>query len=109
MFIEIDSTEIIAYYASLAKQQKELTLSYQIIIDTCRKLEEQSRKILACYDMVSIDAFRCVFPEHVTMGIQQIVIRNLKEIQRSLQRFEPSEEIKRMIANIKIEEDEKNT
>lgn len=109
MFLEIDSTEIIAYYASLENKITELALPYQKITGICRKLEENNRKVLACYDMVSIDAFRCAFPKNVTLERHQLVIKNINEIQSRLQRLEPSNEIKQMIVDIELEKNEKNT
>lgn len=109
MFLEIDSTEIIAYYASLNNKITNLSLPYQKITDICRKLEKHNRKVLACYDMISIDAFRCAFPKNVTLEKHQLVIKNINEIQSRLQRLEPSSEIKQMIVDIELEKDEKDT
>lgn len=110
VIIEIESTEIIAYYASNQKRIKgNLILPYQKIREICEKLEINDVRIQTCYDMISIDAFRCSFPDNVVMERNQLVIKKISDIQSQLSRLLPPKEIVEMIEQINKCKNEKNS
>lgn len=110
MIIEIESTEIIAYYASIQKRvEEDFILSYQKIREICEKLEIKDTRIQTCYDMISIDAFRCSFPDNVVMERNQLVIKKMSDIRSNLSRLLPPKDIIEMIEQINKCKNEKNS
>lgn len=113
MYNEIDSSNIIAALASNKSiaEKNELIISYLCIRKIAEDLEDRIPTLLATYDMMSIDAFRCYFVNHVVMKENELVINNLKEIYKQLLKLQPSERMTNMIYEIskKIVENEKNT
>lgn len=100
---EIDSSNIIA---ALVKNiaENNFTLSYHLIRKIANRLEATRPTLLATYDLMSIDAFRCSFTHHVIMEEHQLVISNLNEIQGRLNKLLPSKDITNIIIDISKEE-----
>ena len=99
---EIDSSNIIAALVK-DKADNNLIVSYHQIRDVANSLESILPTLLATYDLMSIDAFRCLFIDHVKMGNNHLTINNLKEIQGKLNKLLPSQEITEFIINISKE------
>ena len=113
MYNEIDSSNIIAALASNKSiaEKNELIISYLCIRKIAEDLEDRIPTLLATYDMMSIDAFRCYLANYVVMKENELIINNLKEIHNLLQKLQPSESITNMINEISknIIENEKDT
>lgn len=100
---EIDSSNIIAVFAKYKESVDKLELPYCRIREVAERLEMANPTLLATYDLVSIDAFRCSFTHYVVMEENRLVINNLEEIKWRLQKLLPSREITDMIVSISNE------
>lgn len=100
---EIDSSNIIAVLAKYKENVDKLELPYYRICQVAERLEMANPTLLATYDLVSIDAFRCSFTHYVVMEENRLVINNLGEIKWRLQKLLPSKEITEMIVSISKE------
>ena len=113
MYNEIDPSNIIAALASNKNniEKNKFIISYLCIRKIAEGLEDRIPTLLATYDMMSIDAFRCYLANYVVMKENELIINNLKEIHNLLKKLQPSESITDMINEIskKIKENEKNT
>lgn len=93
MIIEIESTEIIAYSLLKHVENEFMELSYSDIWKRAAILEDNITSVRSECDMISIDAFRCRFPMHVTMNDHALEVRNIKEIESDIRRLLPNTEI----------------
>lgn len=110
VIIEIESAEIIAYYVSIQERiEGDFVLPYQKIREICEMLEKKNARIQTCCDMISIDAFRCSFPDNVLMERDQLVIKKISDIHSNLSRLLPPKSIVEMIEQINKCKNEKNT
>lgn len=100
---EIDSSNIIAVLAKYKENGGKLELPYYRIREVAERLEMATPTLLATYDLVSIDAFRCSFTHYVIMEENRLVINNLEEIKWRLLKLLPSKEITEMIVSISKE------
>ena len=102
MYNEIDSSNIIAALASDKNNAKkdEFIIPYTHIREIAKHLEDTIPTLLATYDMMSIDAFRCYFANYVEMEEKRLIIRNLQEISNKLEKLQPSEAVSKTIIEI---------
>ena len=105
MYNEIDASNIIATLVSgdnkvENKKNNEFVIPYTNIRKIAEHLEDTIPTLLATYDMMSIDAFRCSFINHVKMETDRLVIRNIQEIYTQLEKLRPSEAVSKKIIRI---------
>lgn len=94
--IEIESSEIIAYYV-MQENQKEFTLSYQKIRKFANFLEDNNSQLVVCCDRISIDAFRCTFPKNVKMDDEKLTINMDNNFQDCVKRYAIKQEFQELI------------
>lgn len=102
MYNEIDSSNIIAALASDKNNviNNEFIIPYICIRKIAEYLEDTIPTLLATYDMMSIDAFRCYFANHVEMEEKRLIIKNIQEIRNQLEKLQPSEAVSKTIIEI---------
>lgn len=100
MPIEIDSSDIIAYLACRDKDINKVTIQYDVIRHLGYQVEVIDSQVLATCDIISIDAFRCQFPEYVKMESTYLEISNISDISNLLRRIQPSDEVVQLLDNI---------
>lgn len=109
MVVEIDSSNIIAVIAKQNVHKERLSLNYGLIRRLASELERQNSYILTTCDMVSIDAFRCAFKEHVIMEHSELIINEVKFVSNRIQRFLPPVDITSKLEDIYTSIDEEDT
>ena len=100
MPIEIDSSEIIAYLACRPDSNDQLCLDYQEIWDIGYRMEKANSAIISECDLMSVDAFRCKFPDYVKMEQDNLLIDNIPDIYSQLENLQPAPDIIKLIDEI---------
>lgn len=100
MPIEIDSSDIIAYLACKDAKYNRITIQYDEIRYLGYQVEKISSHVLATCDIISIDAFRCQFPEYVKMEATYLEIDNISDILGLLHRLQPTDEVVQILEDI---------
>ena len=96
MIQELDSSEIIAFCVKQKRAKKSpntLSIPYEDIRVIGNKMEKAIPSLLVTSDMVSIDAFRCEFKNHVTMEKRALKIQDVNAISTRISRYLPPENI----------------
>ena len=102
MVVEIDSSNIIAVIAKQNEHKDRLSFNYGLVRRLAVELEKKNSYILTNCDMVSIDAFRCAFKDHVTMGHSELIINEVKYVSNRIQRYLPPVNITNQLEEIYI-------
>ncbi len=97
MPIELDSTEVIAYMVHKNESCNSFELKYKEIRDICEYVENIKTNVLTTSDLISIDAFRCSFPNNVVMKEESLVIEDILSIKRKMERLMPRKDITDLI------------
>lgn len=99
MFIEIDSTEIIAF---LIKENgyNDFEIPFTRIRHLAEVIEAEHKDILTFCDGISIDAFRCAFSSNVKMEQSSITIYNIRSIRSNVERLLPPQRVIDLLKDI---------
>ena len=97
MFNEIDSSSIIAAITKDMIKLNTICVKFENIRRIAVELEQHKPTLLVTSDMMSLDAFRCSFANHVSFENNVLVIKNFQDIQWRIQNLLPSKEITDLI------------
>lgn len=90
---EIDSTNIIAAITKDMIKVDTIYVKFEDIRRVGVALERHQPTLQVTSDMMSIDAFRCSFVNHVSFRQNLLVIKNFQDIQWRIQNLLPQKEI----------------
>ena len=90
MFVEIDSTDIIAYLIKKNDFNNDFEIPFSQILQLAKKIESENEDILTFCDSISMDAFRCAFTSNVVIEHSTIRIFNVHDISPDVERLLPS-------------------
>ena len=101
MFVEIDSTDIIAFLIKKSDFCNDFEIPFSKILHLAKAIESENEDILTFCDSVSIDAFRCAFTSNVVIEHSTIKISNAHNIRSNLERLLPPQRIMDLLEDIK--------
>lgn len=100
MYVEIDSTDIIAFLITKSNFLNDFEIPFSRIYHLAKVIESENEDILTFCDRVSIDAFRCAFISNVTIEHSTIKICNVRNIRTNVERLLPPQRILDLLENI---------
>lgn len=100
MFIELDSTDIIAFLIKENGFDDDFIIPFSRICHIAEVIESENKDILTFCDRVSIDAFRCAFSDNVKIEHSNITIYNIGAIRSNVERLLPPQRIIELLAEI---------
>lgn len=100
MFVEIDSTDIIAFLIKESDFSNDFEIPFSKILHLAKTIEYENEDILTFCDSVSIDAFRCAFTSNVVIEHSTVKISNIRNIRSNLERLLPPQRIMDLLKDI---------
>lgn len=100
MFVEIDSTDIIAFLIKKSGFCNEFEIPFSQILHLAKVIESENEDILTFCDSISIDAFRCAFTSNVVVEHSTIKICNVRKIRLNVERLLPPQRIMDLLEDI---------
>ncbi|GAB6976411.1 hypothetical protein JCM15124A_13180 [Prevotella falsenii] len=100
MYVEIDSTDIIAFLIKRSGFSNEFEIPFSLIHHLAKVIESENEDILTFCDSVSIDAFRCAFTSNVVVEHSTIKIYNARKIRTNVERLLPPQRIMDLLEDI---------
>lgn len=97
MFNEIDSTSIIAAITKDMIKRNTIHVKFENIRRIAVELERHKPTLLVTSDMMSLDAFRCSFANHVSFKNNILIINNFQDVRWRIQNLLPPKEITDLI------------
>jgi hypothetical protein len=103
MYVEIDSTEIIAFLINKSNCSHKFEIPFSKIQKIAKVIESENQDILTFCDSISIDAFRCAFTSNVIVEDSTIIIEDIQIIRSNIERLLPSQRIIELLEKINKE------
>lgn len=100
MFVEIDSSDIIAFLINDSGFCDDFEIPFSRVLHLAKVIESENEDILTFCDSVSIDAFRCAFSSNVVIEHSTIRISNVQNIRPNIERLLPSQRIIDLLEDI---------
>lgn len=100
MYVEIDSTDIIAFLIKKSGFSNEFEIPFSQILHLAKVIESENDDILTFCDSISIDAFRCAFTSNVVVEHSTIKIYNARSIRPNVERLLPPQRIMDLLEDI---------
>lgn len=100
MFIEIDTTDLIAFLIKKSDFSDFIQIPFSKVFYLGKTLEFENEDILVSCDAISIDAFRCIFPSNVIVEESVIKIVDTHKIRHVIERLLPSQRIMDLFEDI---------
>ena len=100
MYVEIDSTDIIAFLIKRSGFSNEFEIPFSQIHHLAKVIESENEDILTFCDNISIDAIRCAFTSNVVVEHSTIKIYNARKIRPNVERLLPPQRIMDLLEDI---------
>lgn len=100
MYVEIDSTDIIAFLIKKSGFSNEFEIPFSRILHLAKVIESENEDILTFCDSISIDAFRCAFTSNVVVEHSTLKIYNIQKIRPNVERLLPPQRIMDLLEDI---------
>lgn len=100
MYVEIDSTDIIAFLIIKSGFSNEFEIPFSRILHLAKVIESENEDILTFCDSISIDAFRCAFTSNVVVEHSTVKIYNVQKIRPNVERLLPPQRIMDLLEDI---------
>lgn len=92
MIIELDASEIIAFYVDKTNQD-QIDIKFDRIRAIAKQMERSNPTILTSCDMMSISDFQSNFTNNVIITENHVCIKGINSIRKSISCYLPSESI----------------
>lgn len=101
MFYRVDSAELISFFAKRSGR-KSFRISIQEVRKRGHELEKESSLVIYDGDKYTIESFRCMCSRGIKVVNNIIIVDTTnKDVQQIIARYQPSEEIEKMLSKNK--------